>query len=218
MSNDAQVQALTERLGAQVAEENKKADAERALKADYKIQIWFRSNRTLFGDNDFTLQAWESGKRLHGGGDELMRICRRLPNAPKPTRADIAGMANQEIAGRGGCGNFIPGELIVHGRVACPHCQMQHDSEFIATSVFYRTSMTRAADILVEWWNRLGGRASLYAKYHPMDPRSAAMQTEHGYRKAQELKGLTVYTLEGIIRDTSTGRSLASAFRAFLTA
>lgn len=218
MSDEGQIRDLTARLGAQVADENAKAAAERALKADYKIQIWFRRNRNLWDLNDYTLQAWESGKRLHGGGDELMRICRRLPNAPKPLDMDVMGMPNKEIAAQGGCGRFIPGGLVAFGRVACPHCQMQHKAEHIATSMFYRTSMTRAAQIIEEWWHRLDGRASLYAKYHPADPRSAAMQTEHGYRMAMEKKGLTVYTLQSIIKDTSTGRSIESAFRAFLTA
>lgn len=218
MSDAEMIRDLTRRLDAQVAEENAAAEALRAQNADYKIQIWFRTDRVLFGESTFTLSAWESGKRLHGGGDELMRICERLPDAPRAADDDVLGMADKDIAARGGCRKFIPGGLAVYGRLQCPHCSMHHYAEHIATGKLYRATMTDAAKILEEWWRRLDCRASLYAKYQPTDPRSQAMQTEHGYAKAMELKGLTVYRLQSILKDTENGREVANAFRAFLTA
>lgn len=220
MSDDTrELGDLRNRLDEQVAQENAKAAAERKLKADYKIQIWFRANRTLWGLNDYTLSFWESGKRLHGGGDELMRVCKRHAGAPKPRHIETLAMPKKDAAEKGGCGLLIPGGSIVRGLVQCPHCQLMHDPEHITTGIYYRTTMTDAADILATWWRKLDGRASLYAKYSPVDPRYLAMASEHSFNMAQEKKGLTVYTLERILQDTTvTGRTLESAFKAFVTA
>lgn len=209
---------LRRRLDRQAEEENTAAKKEMAARADYKIQIWFRRNRSLWGLNDYTLSFWESGKRLHGGGDELMRICKRLPGAPKPRRPDVLAVSDMKAANAGGCGKLIPGGLVSLGRVQCPHCQMLHVSEHIATSIFNRTDMQRASEILAYWWHQLDGRAMLYAKYSPDDPRTLAMADLHGFKMASERKGLTVYTLERIRQDISTGRSIESAFKAFVTA
>jgi len=194
------------------------AKEELKKKATYKIQLWFQSQRSMYGNlNAFSLSFWESGMRLHGGGDEMMFVCRRHADAHKLKPFDVVGP--DSIAGIRGCDGLIPGGLAqLNNWVVCPHCQTKHRTEDIGDSIFYRTSMQRAADILAKWWRKLGCNADIYVKYCPTDPRVILQSKTMTPRKARELKGLTIYPLERIITDTVHGATVESRFKALLTA
>lgn len=201
-----------------IAAENKKNDAEQALKAKYKIQIWFRSDRSTKKPVAFSLSFWESGMRLHGGGDEMMFICRRSEDAPNVKKEDIVrGVGFTHEPGVRGCNMLIPGEWS-GGTIACPHCGTQHKADHIGDSIFFRTSVDNAAKILEHWWRKLDGNADIYAKYTPTDPRTVLMANAHGIKKARERKGLTIYPLKNILQDTAHGASVRGRFKAFITA
>ena len=208
---DAFQRAIT-RESAIAAEEMKK-------KAAYKIQIWFKSNRSSHGNVAFSLSAWESGKRLHGGGDEMMFICHRQKGAPKVTPFDVAAPNAKRKATPRGCGGLIPGGTVHHsGTVVCLHCHMKHDTEHIGDSIFYNCSMHNAAEVLTKWWLHLAGNADIYVKYSPQDPRTVMMSREYSARVAREKKGLTIYPLCNIIADTAAGADLTLRFKALLLA
>jgi hypothetical protein len=202
---------------ARLAFEGEKLAKEQAEKADYKIQVWFTSDRRQTGPCSYTLSFWESGKRLHGGGDEMMFVCRRHAHAPKVTPLDVVGP--QAKVGQSGCGMLIPGDHMLPGNfLVCPHCHTKHRSDQVADSIFYRTDITAASKILAKWWRKLDHNADIYVKYCPTDPRVQLMAQSMGIRKAREMKGLTIYPLKRIITDTSAGASVESRFRALLTA
>jgi len=215
---DHDLNALRQGMAHHLEEAEKKSAEIMRAKATYKIQIWFRHNRRLFGDNQFTLSFWESGKRLHGGGDEKMFVCRRLRSAPKPNRRDAIGLMNKGDVKERGCDHLIPGALVSMGLVVCPHCGMRHDSAYLVDSVLYEMDMTKASEILEMWWRRLDGDADVYVKFAPDDPRTLVMADEMGFRKARRRKGLTIYPLAHIIKDISNGASVQSRFRSLLTA
>ena len=194
-----------------------KADEERqSKKGDFKIQIWFTSDRRT-ADASYTLSFWESGKRLHGGGDEMMFVCRRHEHAPRIKPFEVAH-AKVNISPKG-CDGLIPGGLVgAGGLVVCPHCQTRHRSEIIADSIFYRSSMTKASEILAKWWRKMNHNADIYVKYCPTDPRVILMSKTMSPKKARELEGLTIYPLENIIKDTNAGSTVESRFRALITA
>ena len=73
--------SLEDKFNKALTKEINTAKAERKLKAKHKIQIWFKSDRSLTKPIAFSLSAWQSGLRLHGGGDEMMFICRRHEKA-----------------------------------------------------------------------------------------------------------------------------------------
>ena len=89
---------------------------------------------------------------------------------------------------------------------------------FRSDSVFFRLSADKAASVLEQWWYRLGSNADIYMKYSPFDVRVKMMQDAHGVRKARELKGMTIYPLENILKDTANGASVHSRFRALILA
>ena len=117
-----------------------------------------------------------------------------------------------------GCDGLISGGLADTGVIVCPHCHARHKPDQIGDSIFYRTSVDQASDIIAKWWRQLGGRADLYAKYSPTDPRSIMMANSYDYRTAREKKGLTIYPLQNILKDTLHGSTLESRIKAFITA
>jgi hypothetical protein len=208
----------TRRFHAKLAQEQEAHAAEMAKRAKYKIQIWFRSDRSLHRPMTFSMSFWESGKRLHGGGDELLFICRRHADAPKISPFEMANAAKKKGSDTG-CGGLISGDSISpEGIVVCPHCFLQHRTEQIGDSIFYRVQVGQAAKILADWWRKVGSNADIYAKYSPEDPRTVMMSRTYSPRKARERKGLTIYPLANILKDTLNGASLESRMRAFITA
>ena len=216
MSQDnTQFEQFRAKLFEEIQAETAKTAAEMEKKARYKIQLFFQSERSDKKPMAFTLSVWESGKRLHGGGDECLFICRRQRGAvAKPF--DVMG---KEVKSPMGCGGFISGDLVSDdGKMVCPHCLLPHTSTEVGDSVFFRLSADKAASVLEQWWYRLGGNADIYMKYSPFDVRVKMMQDAYGVRKARELKGMTIYPLENILKDTANGTSVHSRFRALILA
>jgi len=218
MTSDPDIEQLRRSVQAQIDAAAQETEEAKRLKADYKIQVWFRHNRKLFGDNTFTLSFWESGKRLHGGGDEKMFVCRRLHNAPQPNRRDSLALKNPDSVGKKGCDHLIPGGIMQAGIVVCPNCNMRHQSEYLVDSILYEADMTRASEIIEGWWRKLGSNADIYVKYAPDDPRTLLQADRYGYEKARARKGLTIYPLDRIITDTAGGASVQGRFRSLLVA
>lgn len=189
--------------------------------AKWKIQIWIKSSRSIRKPLSFSLSIWESGKRLHGGGDESAFICRKKPSAPKPKMpfgvAQHKAIFKKEPTNMG-CDSVIPGEQAVHGYAICPGCGIRWDTEHIADSLFYQIPVERAADQIALWFRKLDHSADIYVKYRDDDIRTKMMAAQYGVRRARQLKGLTIYPLVKIIRDTTGGATLESLFKALLLA
>ena len=211
---------LDPKLAAALEKEKTAILNEQKLKASHKIQIWFKSDRSMKKPIAFSLSAWQSGKRLHGGGDEMMFICRRHADAPSITRSDLKHrMPDHKVEPQSrGCGLFIPGENNINDKIMCPHCGAEHKAEHIGDAVFYRLTVNDAAKVLVDWYNKLGGSVDLYAKYSPTDPRTVMMANSHSIQTARSKKGLTIYPWKNILQDVSNGSTLHSRFKAFILA
>ena len=216
-----QAEALQEAVakkGREQADELVRAD--RLSKAKYKLQVWIKSDRSVHKPLTFTLSFWESGKRLHGGGDESMWVCRRRPTAPIPKRP--LGAAHRP-KGRpaptpDGCDRIIPGDHAVRGYVVCPSCGVKWDTEFIADALFYRVPVETAAAILADWYRRLDSDCDVYVKFRPEDVRVKMQARQFGLRKARQLKGQVIYPNSHIIRDCVSGATVESRFKALLLA
>lgn len=168
--------------------------------ARYKIQVFFGPKRTLLGPNVVQVQFFESGKKLHGGGDELLAICRNIQNESE------------------GCGGFIPGDC-VKGMVAmCPNCHQAIARPLCTEQLIANFSTRRLAKELVKFWYQLGSNADVYCKYDKDDIHYTAMVQKLGAKRARELRGRHIYPLKNILTDTAAGADLESRFFAFLTA
>ena len=103
---------LEQKFQKALLDEKSKALNERKFKGKYKIQIWFKSDRSLTKPIAFSLSAWQSGMRLHGGGDEMMFICKRPQGIRNlmPEELKFRSFNHKTKPTKRGCGLFIPGE------------------------------------------------------------------------------------------------------------
>ena len=190
-------------------------------RARWKIQIWIKSGRSNAKPLAFSLSFWESGKRLHGGGDESAFICRRNHGAPKPAKPPFLALGRTSFANEAspdGCGGIILGEACVGGFAVCPHCGVRWDTEHIADSIYYYLPVEVAATVISTWFRTLGSDCDLYLKYRDDDIRVKMMAQTYGLAEATRHKGLMIYSLARLVQDMSAGATLESRVKAVLLA
>lgn len=176
----------------------KKVGAKPEIRARYKIEVMFNEGRTTAGPNLLGISIWESGKRFHGGGDELMYWC-------------------MDTESKQGCKSAIPGDLMKGPFAICPNCKQAISLERATSLRVLKVTTKVLADELVKLFHSLGGNADLYLKYHKTDIRYIAMERAKGPEVAHRLKGMHIYPLKNILKDTSNGAELSGRFHAFLT-
>lgn len=191
-------------------EKAQKAMAEAGLtqeiRARFKIEISFGAGRTTAGPNLVGIQIWESGKKLHGGGDELMYYCQILD----PNKSD-------------GCWSAISGDNIGYNQQTgeeiafCSKCMRKWDPSKLTTMRVFRLPTRKIAEIIETMFRQLQSNADIYCKYHPTDIRYQAMLKEKGLAKARKLKGMHMYRLHNILKDTGAGADLQGRIFAFLS-
>ena len=184
-------------------------------KAKYKIEVHFGKDRTTAGPNLGGISIYESGNRLNGEGDELMYMC---AERDRGLALNAPGMKDTKVRkGANGCGGFIPGSLLKKGFAACPHCENVVVSENLTSVILFNLTTEALAEKLVRYFNQLEFNSDVYLKYHPTDIRHSALVDAHGLDKGRMLRGLTIYPLKNIVKDTNAGSSLKSRFTALLS-
>lgn len=187
------------------------------ISAKYKIEIHFGKNRTMSGPNVCAVSAYESGKHLDGEGDEMMYIC-----AERDRGLMVGGQVTKDKdapiqKGKDGCGSFISGKQLKSGFAMCTSCNQIVKADALTNSMFYSLSNKQLASKIATWFRKLDSNCDIYVKYHPTDIRYIAMEQAHGLDKARMLRGLSIYPLANIIKDTTAGASLESRIAAFLS-
>jgi hypothetical protein len=192
--------------------------------AQYKIEVHFGKDRSTHAPCTGALLIWESGRRLHGGGDEKMYWC-----------------------GWKDCGKPIKTENFAHMHVVCPSCQKesfldevtkeQHirymkkegrdprDIEILPIVVgerFFKMSPPNIASLLVKTFEELQRNADVYLKFHPLDIRYIGKDETtadiNKLIKARERREPLIYPLRRIIKDVTAGADLHARFLAMITA
>ena len=204
--------------------------AARKKQARYKIELMFGSGRTPLGQpngNPAVISVYESGRRLHGGGDEMAYWCLMRDKGAKMRTTFVPS----EVSPSGktvGCGKIITSDFIQQGvqivggkqvtrRTAiCPHCALQWDASMLTGQICGRWSTGRLAKKLVSLWELAGGDADIYLKYHHRDIRYVSMERQHGTEVARKLRGAVIYPLQNIVVDVANGASLENRFYVFL--
>lgn len=183
------------------------------IRARYKIQVTFTQARKSHGNVEVGIEFWESGLKLHGGGDQKMMICKskRIPDPKDP---------------KGGCGNLIPADDIIQapnidkagnpigGLAICRHCKTNWVISEMTDWYYMRAPYKTVAERLVEFFRKLNGNADIFLKFHPEDFRVVEVSKALGHSKSRK----AIYPLKNIIKDTSAGADITRRFHAFLTA
>lgn len=176
--------------------------------AKYKLEVMFQHERSVIHPFPGVVSFWESGTKLHGGGDSKLYMC--------PAK-DL---------GKGDCEGFIPDTANGLNFIVCPSCKSLWRSEEVHGEVFYRLPVQKWAEVLLKWYIKLDLNADIRIKYSKNDIRAAALVEQEAQRmgevltKARSSDRRMVYTypLKNIIRDTSAGADLYGRILAFLKA
>jgi hypothetical protein len=169
------------------------------VRAKYKIEVTFIQGRTVQGPNKLGIQIWESGKRFHGGGDELMYWCK-----------------DNRQGNNDGCWSPIGSDFIGEVTV-CPNCKKTWNPEYLTMMRIGNVTSQNLAKELATIFRQLSSNADIYLKFHRTDIHYIAMEREKGPDVAKRLKGMHIYPLKNILKDTAAGADLAKRFFAFVT-
>lgn len=180
------------------------------IKAKYKIEVQFGKGRSTWKHFAGAMTVYVSGTKLHGGGDEKLYWC---------PREDCGGIVPpiQRFVEETKDGRSI-------ARVPCPHCQVMWDENVLIGERLFRLSPRDWATTILRTFIMLDHNADVYVKYHPTDIRyqtEMEMARKRGgeeVNKARKNRGLHIYPLRNIIRDTSNGAVLYDRILAFIKA
>jgi hypothetical protein len=178
--------------------------------ARYKLEVMFAKDRSMHRPFGGAVTWWESGTKLHGGGDTKMYLCDNSAAFPK-------------LEGRG-CKGLIPEIASGMGHLVCPNCGKLWKSEEVAGEIFYRLNVQDWATILLVWFRRLNLDADIRIKYARDDIRLVARSEQEkqmggellGRMREEERRSSSIYPLANIIKDTAAGAELYQRILAFL--
>jgi len=173
-------------------------------KAKYKLELFFGKARSLNNPVPGILCFWESGTKLHGGGDAKIYFC-----PGKPLKH------NQ-------CEAPIPFAFNGYGHLVCPTCKKVWKGHEVIGEVLGRHTMRQWSELLYLYFRRLEHNCDIYLKHAPEDIRSHALVEQERQRGGELLakarkRALHIYPLRNIIKDTSAGADLLGRLYSFLT-
>lgn len=174
--------------------------------AKYKIEILFGKGFSTVKPSHGGVSFWESGAKLHGGGDAIMHLC-----PGKDLKIND-------------CESFIPDSSHGYGFLVCPSCHRTWEGEQVSGQILARLTVQDWAKLVLKYFKKLEMRADIYVKYHPDDIRSAAAIEQAKQHMGDILLGARrsrkprIYPLKNIIKDTNAGADLEGRFLAFLRA
>lgn len=176
-----------------------------AKKAKYKLELMvsrdYRSNAPFAG----ALSVWESGTKLHGGGDTKVYEC--------PGRALKIN----------DCIGLIPDASTGYGHLVCPDCKRVWQGEQVSGERLARLTKQGWATLLYRYYVRVGHNADIYLKRPKRDIRQAAAAEQERQRggevlmKARKIETV-IYPLINIIKDVGAGADPILRFKALLSA
>jgi len=177
-----------------------------AGKARYKVELLLGHRRAAYGPSPGCLTFWESGSKLHGGGDAMMHLC---PG---------------KHLNKNDCSAFIGSEGHVLGNLVCSACgQVWPGEQGIGQLLFVLTTQNWAT-VLLKYYHQLGCNADLVLKYHPQSLVRATTKEREHFKGGELMNGVrgkritSIYPLANIIKDTSAGADLYGRILAFLRA
>jgi hypothetical protein len=180
----------------------------------YRIQVNFGTGRTVAGPNKGVITFWRSGAKLHGGGDEKVMLCQEVDYGS----SEFADFKVGKNTSRGGCGAFIEGSFIRGGIAYCPKCLRMMRADRVTGEVYFRSTSADLASGLAKYFRLFEHNADLVIKYAEDDIRYKVVQQLAGPAEARRLRGMLVYPLHRLLKDTASGSTVESRFLAAVSA
>ena len=173
--------------------------------AKYKIEIAFSYERGGHKAYPGAVSLWESGNKMHGGGDTKVYEC---PATDK---------------GYDACAGVIGGSSQGYGHLVCPTCQRVWKERDVSGERLARLTTQNWAVLLYRYYVRVGHNADLYMKYMPRNLRQASDLEQEKQQMGERLnfvrkeRRVAIYPLKNIIKDVSAGADILRRFQAFLS-
>lgn len=195
-------------------------------RARYKLEIHFGPDRSSLHHKLMAalVTIWESGKRLHGGGDEKMYWC-----------------------GYEDCGKPFSTDNFAYMHAVCPVCKREllldpysrqeqieylhregqssagiEELPIVVGEKLMKQTPPAIAKFLAGAWQDLECNADIYLKFHPKDIRIDKKHMDHKvYDKVEQVRAKRqplIYPLSRILKDTLAGGDLEAHILAMITA
>lgn len=183
------------------------------VRAKYKLEVQFGKNRSNKAPFAGVITFWLSGTKFHGGGDEKIYECPR-----KDCRAWIFPQQIDQVT------EIVDGVPTMSSKSLCGECGSLWPSEVTIGERFCKLTTQNWANALLRVFQRMEFDADLYLKYSREDIRyKAALEMARDLggeelAKAHRRRGLHIYPLKNLIKDTKHGANLLGRIRAFIEA
>jgi hypothetical protein len=174
--------------------------------AKYKIELFFSHRRSGRDATPGAVSLWESGAKLHGGGDCKIYLC--------PSEAQK----------QGACNGIIPDAAQGYGHLVCPTCKKVWKGSQVHGEIFARLTTQGWSRLLFKYFVRLGHNADIYVKVPRHDIRKAASLEQARQLKGEKLtvartkRDVYIYPLRNLIKDVNAGADILGRFKALLSA
>ena len=176
------------------------------LRAKYKIEVILPPRRKVNEAIACAVTAFKSGGQLHGGGDELLYVCRNEKDATI------------------GCGSVLKGNPLVGtvdgGLVTvfyCDKCQKYVNRELLASTFLYKLPLKKLAENIYRLFRQLDSNADIYLKHMKTDIRNATLDRKQMTEVPKKME-YAIYTLKNIVKDTSNDSQVLHKIETFLKA
>lgn len=191
--------------------------------AKYKIEVMVGPDRSAFNDFKAMISIHESGKHFHGGGDAGMYLCmdHRLFERDNTTSPSALPLLRKMLKERTewGCGTPIPNNAIAGPIANCPGCGQLIAVENLTGQIPYFGSIVGLVETIEILFNRFHGNADIYLKHFKFDIRYDMKNTKAEFKNVERARAnieKSIYPLYRILKDTSSGATMATMIRAFL--
>ena len=176
-----------------------------AKKAKYKIELMFGHEYRTNGAYPGAVSIWESGTKLHGGGDTKVYEC--------PAR-------ELKVSD---CTGLIPDSSQGYGYLVCPNCKKVWQGNQVFGERLARLTTHGWAVLLYRFYVRLEHNADIYVKRPRRDLRQDAQAEQEKQRGGERLskarkREVFIYPLKNIIKDVNAGADPIKRFKALLSA
>jgi len=190
------------------------AKADEPATASYRVQVNFGTGRTPQGPNKGAITLWASGRKLHGGGDEMIYLCKEVDFGS----SEYVDFKVGRSTGGGGCGAYILPDFIRGGVAVCPRCNKLIAAERLTGQVYFRSTTRDLAAAVAGYVRLLDFDADVVVKYAEDDIRYHTVVQQKGVAEARKLRGMLIYKLDRIIQDVAGGADLENRCFALLSA
>jgi hypothetical protein len=190
------------------------AKADEPAMATFRVQVNFGTGRTPTGPNKGVITLWASGRKLHGGGDEMVYLCKEVDYGS----SEYVDFRVGKSTGGGGCGAYILPDFIRGGVAVCPRCNKLITAERLTGQIYFRLTTRDLATAVSGYVRLLDFDADVVVKYADDDIRYQMLIQEKGIAEARRLRGMLIYKLDRIIQDVSGGADMENRFFALLSA